>query len=168
MRCNLLMQQLLQCCLPEIHVHMLPDRCYTIWMKVDRANRPYYGTADFCGLDRRPVPADENLSRLEWDGNEVRLSAEPEGCTADLLRKMMDILAFWQAEMEEKYPAVSFFLMASYDDGEDAVYEADDEPAPSITLRFWADRGDSSVADPENLENYAQPVLLQYVSATVG
>ena len=160
MKLNQAMQQLFQ------QYSLNPgDSCpecseYPIWRKTDAAGRPYWGTGSFCGMDRKHVQPDVNLSYLEWDGNEVYLSGETMGDTAALLRQMMGILAYWQRVLAAQYPDTSFFLMASYDDGQDLVYEEDDLPIPSVTLRFWADRGDTSVADVENLERYAQPVMV--------
>lgn len=135
---------------------------YPIWRKTDAAGRPYWGTGSFCGMERKCVPPDANLSYLEWDGNEVHLSGETMGDTAALLRQMMGILAFWERELTDKYPDTAFWLMASYDDGHDLVDVEDDQPIPTITLRFWTDRGDTSVADVENLDRYAQPVMVVY------
>lgn len=135
---------------------------HPVWSKTDASGRPYWGTGSFCGLDHRGVSPDTNLSYLEWDGNEVRLSAETVGETAALLRQMLGILAFWQQEMTSKYPLTSFFIMASYDDGSGLLDDEDDQAIPSVTLRFWADRGDDTVAEVNDLDRYAQPVLLMH------
>ncbi|MBQ1685206.1 MAG: hypothetical protein II072_06820, partial [Clostridia bacterium] len=48
---------------------------YPIWMKHDPSGRPYWGTADFCGIENADIPRDINLSELEWDGNELVFDA---------------------------------------------------------------------------------------------
>ena len=68
---------------------------YPIWCKTDAAGRPYWGTGTFCGMDRKRLQPNANLSYLEWDGNEVNLSGETMEDTASLLPQMMGILTFW-------------------------------------------------------------------------
>ena len=141
---------------------------YPIWRKTDASGRPYWGTGSFCGMDRCPIQPETNLSWLEWDGNEVYLSAT-DGCTIPmLLSQMMSILNNWRKEMGERYPDTSFYLTASCDDGLDAICDEDDPPIPSVTLRFWADRGAPPPADTENIEHYAQPVVMVYCKAKAG
>ena len=42
---------------------------YPIWEKTDPYGRKYYGVANFCGVGG-PASEDDDLSWLEWDGNE--------------------------------------------------------------------------------------------------
>lgn len=135
-----------------------PCTAYPIWAKTDPSDRPYWGTGSFWGMDRQPIPPDANLSYLEWDGNEVHLSADRAGDTGALLLQMMGILAGWQKEMAEKHPTTPFYIVASYDDGKGMADT--EEGIPSVTMRFWADRSDPTVAEVEHLERYAQPVLV--------
>jgi len=127
----------------------------------DPQDRPYWLMGSLVGKESLPVSGTTNLSWLEWDHNEVYLSLQEAGSIDALLKCMLGILRFWETEMKRNAPDVSFCMMASYDYGEP---DEEDGVEPSVTLRFWADRGDPSVADTENLEHYAQPVLVQYVS----
>lgn len=158
MKLNKQMDQLFHQHSLEPYAAYPPCTAYPIWTKTDPSGRPYWGTGSFCGMDRQPIQPDANLSYLEWDGNEVHLSADEVEDTGALLLQMMGILACWQKEMAEKHPAIPFYIVASYDDGKGM---ADTEDGmPSVTMRFWADRGDLTVAEVENLERYAQPVLV--------
>ena len=51
---------------------------HPIWKKQDHAGRPYWGVSDFWHLDQNGVPASEDLSQMEWDGNEMHLDAYAE------------------------------------------------------------------------------------------
>lgn len=161
MRMNRSMQQLLLQ-LPGEGIAAAKHTAFPVWEKRDLSGRAYWGTGAFCGMDKRPVAGNTNLSLLEWDGNEVYLSAEETDSVPALLMQMMAVLRFWEKEMRLRFPKVSFFIMASFDGG---VPGEEDGIAPSVTLRFWADRGDASVAATDDLERYAQPVLVQYIGA---
>ncbi len=134
---------------------------YAITEYRDPQDRPYWLVGSMDGKESLPVSGTTNLSWLEWDHNEVYLSLRETGSVAALLKHMLGILRFWEDEMKQNAPDVSFCMMASYDYGEP---DEEDGVEPSVTLRFWADRGDPSVADTENPERYAQPVLVHYVS----
>ena len=63
----------------KIEIHDVPAiNAYPIWKKQDQAGRPYWGVSDYWHLDQNGVPASEDLSQLEWDGNEVHLDAFAE------------------------------------------------------------------------------------------
>jgi len=141
------------------------DSSYPIWCKTDTAGRAYWGVSSFCGLDRHPIKAGQELSYLEWDGNEVYLSADTNAQTARILRQAIGILKFWRKEVETKYPETAFYLLASYDNGDLLEAEGGESPTRSITLRFWADRGNDKVICLDGFDDRAQPLLFEYCPA---
>lgn len=137
---------------------------YTITEYQESAGRSYWLVGNRNSTKHLAVTASTNLSWLEWDLNEVYLTTDETGTINKLLEQMLAILRFWEQEMKRRFPDVSFYAMASFDCGEP---EEEDGPASSVTLRFWADRGDMTVADTQHLERYGQPVLVRYISPTV-
>lgn len=142
------------------------NNAYPIWHKTDTAGRVYWGVASFCGLEERPICLDQDLSQLEWDGNEVRLDAYTEEDIADMLRKAIGILLFWKNELKNKYADTSFYLFASYDDGDMLVLDEGESPVKSMTMRFWADRGENTVINLSNFDNWEQPAIMDYIKCT--
>lgn len=139
---------------------------WPVWRKEDTVGRPYWGTGSFCGMDRIPICADRNLSWLEWDGNEVHLGGYmPEEITG-VLRQALGILGYWRKELRIKYPDVSFYLFASFDDGRELDVEEGELPAQAVTLRFWADRGDADVLNLHTFHEWDQPAMVMHTSKT--
>ena len=135
---------------------------YPIWNKTDSAGRRYWGVSSFWHLDLEPIPAEEDLSRLEWDGNEICLDAKSDKDTANMLKKAMGIAAFWKQELETRYPETPFYIIASYDNGDMMIQEEDELPTRSITLRFWAHRGQNTVINLDCFEDWEQPAMIAY------
>ena len=136
------------------------DDSHPIWQKTDSAGRKYWGFSAFWGLDQHPIHEDQDLSRLEWDGNEVCLEAQSDEEMTQILRRAIGIVCSWKRELEAKYPDVPFCILASYDNG-DLMIDDEESPCRSVTLRFWADRGDNTVLDLDDFENWAQPALIE-------
>ena len=146
----------------NIDVDEVPaNNAYPIWKKRDRGGRPYWGVSDFCHLDRNGVPASEDLSQLEWDGNEVTLDADSKDQVSEILRASIGILKAWKRQFEREEPDTPFLILASYDDGEELVNQEDHPDGwYSITFRFWAPRGRNTVVNLESFEDWEQPALL--------
>lgn len=141
----------------------IPQECeYPIWKKENLEGKPYWGTASFWGLDAPGAQGERTLSQLEWDGNEVCLNAETEESVPDILRKAICIIAFWKTELETKYPGTPFYLLASYDNGDNQIVDEGETPVRSVTLRFWADRGDNGVIDLSDFDDWEQPLMVEY------
>ena len=134
---------------------------YPIWKKQDQAGRPYWGVSDFWHLDQNGVPASEDLSQLEWDGNEVHLDANAEDQIPGILKDAFGIIMAWMRQLEQEEPNTPFLILASYDDGEELVNKEDfPDGCYSITFRFWAPRGGNTVVDLSSFEDWEQPALL--------
>ena len=129
------------------------NNAYPIWHKTDTTGRVYWGVASFYGLDERPIYSDQDLSQLEWDGNEVNLDAYTEEDVADILKEAIGILLFWKNEIKNKYADTSFYLLASYDNGDLLVLDEGEFPIKSMTMRFWADRGENAVIELSDFDS---------------
>ncbi len=146
----------------KIDVDVIPAMdAYPIWKKQDQAGRPYWGVSDFWHLDQNGVPASEDLSQLEWDGNEVHLEANAEDQIPGILKDAIGIIKAWMRQLEQEEPNTPFLILASYDDGEELVNKEDfPDGCYSITFRFWAPRGGNTVVDLSSFEDWEQPALL--------
>ena len=134
---------------------------HPIWKKQDHAGRPYWGVSDFWHLDQNGVPASEDLSQMEWDGNEMHLDAYAEEQIPGILRESIGIVKAWILQLEHEEPDIPFLILASYDDGEELVNKEDfPDGFYSITFRFWAARGRNSVVDLTSFEEWEQPAFL--------
>lgn len=144
------------------HVDQIPQNCaYPVWVKKDKAGRPYWGVSHFWNLDNDSTLASyHDFSQLEWDGNEVYLGVENEYEVQNILKTAVGILSFWKAELEAKYPETSFYLIASYDNGDMQILDEGESPTKSVTLRFWADRSNACVIDLSDFEDWEQPAIL--------
>ena len=146
----------------KIEIHDVPAiNAYPIWKKQDQAGRPYWGVSDYWHLDQNGVPASEDLSQLEWDGNEVHLDSFAENQIPGILRESIGIIKAWIVQLEREEPNTRFRILASYDDGAELVNKEDyPDGFYSITLRFWAPRGRNTVVDLVHFEDWEQPALL--------
>ena len=137
------------------------DNAYPIWKKRDQAGRPYWGVSDFWHLDQNGVSASEDLSRLEWDGNEVHLDAYVEDQIPGILIESIGIIKAWMQQLEHEEPDMLFLILASYDDGGELVNREDfPDGCYAITFRFWAARGENTVVNLASFEDWEQPALL--------
>ena len=137
------------------------NNSYPIWKKQDQAGRPYWGVSDFWNLDQNGVSASEDLSRLEWNGNEVRLDAYAEDQIPGILRESIGIIKAWMLQLEHDEPDTQFLILACYDDGTELVNKEDfPDGCYSITFRFWATRGENTVVNLASFEDWEQPALL--------
>ena len=146
----------------KIDINDIPaNDAYPIWKKQDQADRPYWGVADFWHLDRNGVSASEDLSQLEWDGNEVNLDVYAEDQIAVILREAIGIIKSWTLQLEHDEPDMPFLILASYDDGAELVNK-EDFPVDfySITFRFWAVRDRNTVVNLASFEDWEPPALL--------
>ena len=146
----------------RIDVNDVPvNNAYPIWKKQDQADRPYWGVSDFWHLDQNGVPASEDLSQLEWDGNEVTLDAYAEDQIPGILKDSIGIIKAWMLQLEHEEPNMPFLILASYDDGAELVNRENfSDRCCSITFRFWASRGGNTVVNLASFENWEQPALL--------
>ena len=137
------------------------NNAYPIWKKHDQAGRPYWGVSDFWNLNQNGVPASEDLSQLEWDGNEVHLDAHAEDRIPGILIESIGIIKAWLLQLEHEEPDMTFLILASYDDGAELVNKEDfPDGCYSITFRFWATRGKNTVVNLASFEEWEQPALL--------
>ena len=144
----------------EIHdIHLIPpDNTYPVWQKEDAVGRKYWGVSSFWGIEA--IAADQDLSQLEWDGNEVYLDAQRDEEVTAILQKAVGILRCWKSSLESQYPDTLFYLFASYDDGDMQILEEGDLTTHSVTLRFWADRGTDTVISFESFADWTQPAMV--------
>ncbi len=134
---------------------------YPICKKYDQAGRPYWGVSDFWHLDQNGVSASEDLSQLEWDGNEVHLDAYCENHVSGILRESIGTIKAWKRQLEHEESDTPFLILASYDDGAELVNKEDfPDGSYSITFRFWAPRGGNTVVNLEFFDDWEQPALL--------
>ena len=134
---------------------------YPIWKKQDQAGRPYWGVSDFWHMDQNGVPASEDLSRLEWDGNEVNLDAYTEDQIPGILRESIGIIKAWMMQLEYEEPDIPFLILASYDVGAEQMNKVNcPDCCCSLTFRFWAPRGRHTVVNLASFEEWKQPALL--------
>lgn len=159
MRINKSMKKLLQQLAIESVDKIPPDYSYPIWEMKDSAGRPYWGSSHW-NLDHASVDGDCDLSRLEWDGNELYLDAKSEQHIPEILEKAIGILSGWKAELQSDYPNTHFVLFASYDDGEEQILDESEKPVQSVTLRFWADRGSNTVVNLSCFDEWEQPAFV--------
>ena len=137
------------------------NNSYPIWKKQDQAGRPYWGVSDFWNLDQNGVFASEELSQLEWDGNEVHLDAYAEDQIPEILRESIGIIKAWMVQLEHDEPDMPFLILANYDDGAELVNKEDfPDGCYSITFRFWAPRGGNAVVNLASFEEWEQAALL--------
>ena len=140
-----------------------------IWKKQDQTGRPYWGVSDFWHLDQNGVPASEDLSQLEWDGNEVHLDAYAEDQIPGILRETIGIIKAWMRQLEQEEPDTPFLILASYDDGAELVNKEDfPDGFYSTTLRFWSPRGGNTVVNLASFEDWEQPALLAACGQTLA
>ena len=146
----------------RIIVNDIPvNNAYPIWKKQDQAGRPYWGVSDFWNLDQNGVSASEELSQLEWDGNEVHFDAYAESQIPGILRESIGIIKAWMLQLEHEEPDVPFLILASYDDGAELVNKGNiSDGCYSITFHFWAPRGGNAVVNLASFEDWEQPALL--------
>ena len=146
----------------KINVDDVPaQNTYPIWKKQDQAGRPYWGVSDFWHLDQNGIPASADLSRLEWDGNEVNLDAYTKEQISGILKESIGIIKAWMLQLEKEEPDTPFLILASYDDGAELINKEDfPDGCYSITFRFWAPRGRDSVVNLTSFEDWEQPVVL--------
>ena len=137
------------------------DNAFPIRKRHDRSGRAYWVVSHFWNLDRNGVPACEDLSHLEWDGNEVHLDAETKAGIARTLKKGVGIMKAWKRHLEQHCPDHVFCILAAYDNG-DMLVNKEDYPDGfySLNLRFWAVRDGNTVVNLTCFDEWDQPALL--------
>ncbi|MGX8774035.1 MAG: hypothetical protein ACSW8G_03140 [Bacillota bacterium] len=123
-----------------------------VWKKLDETGKPYWGVSDFCHMDD-DVSGSEDLTRLEWDGNDFHLDADSDGDVPDILREGISLMKAWEQQLIMEEQEMAFVILASYDDGSFCG-------SPSLNLRLWADRGGEEPADLSGFEEQEQPGLI--------
>ena len=137
------------------------DISFPIWKKHDPAGKPYWGISHFWGLDKNGIPAGQDLSQLEWDGNEVFLDAHSKAEIAGILNEGIGIIKAWRQHLERSCPETAFCILATYDNGDKLINKEDfPDGACSLTLRFWAVRDGDTVVDLTCFDEWDQPSLL--------
>ena len=144
-------------------VHLISqDSSYPIWQKEDCIGRKYWGVSNFWGLDRKQIKSTQDLSQLEWDGNEIHLNAQTDEEVKSLLVKTIGISLYWKEILEYQYPETQFYIFASYDNGDMLILDEDELPIRSVTLHFWADRGTDTVINLDSFDDWEQPAIVGY------
>ena len=138
------------------------DSSYPIWQKEDTVGRKYWGVSNFCGLDKEQIKPTQDLSQLEWDGNEIHLDAQTDEEVKTLLVKAVGILLYWKNVLEHQYPETRFYIFASYDNGDMLILDEDELPTRSVTLRFWADRVTDTVNNLDSFDDWDEPSIVAY------
>ena len=88
-------------------VHLISqDSSYPIWQKEDAIGRMYWGVSNFWGLDRKQIKSTQDLSQLEWDGNEIHLDAQTDEGVKSLLTTAVGILLYWKRVLEYQYSEI--------------------------------------------------------------
>ena len=142
-------------------VHLISqDSSYPIWQKEDAIGRMYWGVSNFWGLDRKQIKSTQDLSQLEWDGNEIHLDAQTDEGVKSILTTAVGILLYWKRVLEYQYPETQFYVFASYDNGDMLILDEGELPTCSVTLRFWADRGTDTVINLESFDDWEQPAIV--------
>lgn len=137
-----------------------PAETDAIWQKTDAAGRAYWGVSHFWNQDRNGVPETEDLTMLEWAGNEVHLDALNAKAAPAILTQTIGIMKAWQQMLETLAPQTPFIIFANYDDG--SLLDPEDIPDgfASTFLRFWADRNDGTApVDVSNFEQWQEPAM---------
>ena len=145
----------------DVHL-ILQDSSYPIWQKEDAIGRMYWGVSNFWGLDRKQIKSTQDLSQLEWDGNEIHLDAQTDEGVKSLLTTAVGILLYWKRVLEYQYPETQFYVFASYDNGDMLILDEGELPIRSVTLRFWADRGTDTVINLDSFDDWEQPAIVGY------
>ena len=127
-----------------------PDERFLIWSKKDPFGRECFGVGDPWNM-AEVIREDTDLSRLEWDMNEVYISGEDKEL---LFEEAVGIIKGWRKQLTENYPEDRFVAFASYDDGSEMLEGC--ERIQSFTLRFWKKR--EGMGLDENTE-FEQPVI---------
>ena len=144
-------------------LHLIAQDCsYPIWQKEDTIGRKYWGVSHFWGLDRKKVQSTQDLSQLEWDGNEIFLNAKTDADIKSILIKAIGIMQYWKRILEQQYPETRFYVFASYDNGDQLILDEGELPTRSVTLRFWADRGTDTVINLDFFNDWEQPAIVGY------
>ena len=134
---------------------------FPIWEKKDQIGRIYWGTSHFWNLDRNGVLPTQDLSELEWDGNETNLEVDSRDEVPAMLRKTLGIVKAWKEHLEVNYGGRSFYILASYCDNTDE--ERKEEFFAVTTMRLWAERGDVPMTDFRNFNNWREPAIAIFV-----
>lgn len=93
-------------------VHLISqDSSYPIWQKEDAIGRKYWGVSNFCGMDRKQIKSTQDLSQLEWDGNEIHLDVQTDEGVKSLLTTAVGILLYWKRILEYQYPETRFYVL---------------------------------------------------------
>ena len=152
---NMAMEKIL---LSTLYNDASPSINLPIWEKKNCIGQSYWGVGNFCGLDKGIINVDCNLTDLEWDGNEIRLTNSTN--IPELVEQGLEIIITWKKQMEHEYPKISFDIFLSVDKG-------DEDISPSVTLRFWAVRNGYHYIIPDcmELEKYKiNPILMEQVN----
>lgn len=111
MKLNRAMKSLLeQYQIDDVHL-ISQDSSYPIWQKEDAIGRKYWGVSNFCGMDRKQIKSTQDLSQLEWDGNEIHLDVQTDEGVKSLLTTAVGILLYWKRILEYQYPETRFYVL---------------------------------------------------------
>ena len=97
---------------------------------------------------------------MEWDGNEVYKETEKQEELPGILTETIGIMKDWKETLEKDYSDVSFYIFASFDNGDELVNREELEFWASTTLRFWAPRNRNTVINLDNFDDWKQPAIL--------
>ena len=122
----------------------------------------YYGPEGPCIPGGSGAENYSDLSRLEWDINDLHMGAEASDLVPGLHRALALVRA-WQEQMERDFPQTPFDIYLSVSDGSEAVEES--EPCAGVNIHFYAVREGRALIRREQMDgDYAQPALLLQVN----
>ena len=134
---------------------------FPVWEKMDPKGRTYWGTSHFWNLDCNGVSSTQDLSELEWNGNETNLEVDSRSEVPTMLRKTLGIIKAWQEQLEVCYGGTSFYILASYCDNSDEQNQR--AFFATTTMRFWTERGGMPMTDFSDFYNWKEPAIVIFL-----
>lgn len=123
----------------------------------------YYGPFGACTPGGPGAENYPDLSKLEWDINDLHINAAGPHI-GPALRRALAIVRAWQTQMEQDFPEIPFDIFLCVDDGRHLIEESECR-SPSVTVHFCARRDDRHYIHPESMSGQnTQPMLLVYVN----
>lgn len=98
----------------------------------------------------------KDLTQLEWDCNEIYINDSE--AKIPLLQTGLFTVNSIKTILETKYSSQAFDVVMSFDEGEEFCV------LPSVTIRFYAVRNNSTFIPHGKLEEFNQPVLIESVN----
>lgn len=137
--------------------NIISKNYYSIFEKENSNNEKYWVISNEtdCTLCKT-VSVGKNLTKFEWDNNEIFISNSMD--IKEVLNLALKMFVSLKKILEENYSYQKFDLVLS-------LSEKDDDVAPSANIRFYAVRDGYRIIDIENIENYkSESILVELVN----